>query len=250
MKRRIFIFAGVVWLLIFLAAAGLWVRSYFVLDEWSLVDDEGRGWALVSFQGAVHLWRSKTTTASPRGGGWDAYDVPEGAALTDVYRNGTIVWERAGVTRLTDAPSAPVRFVRAPGVPRAATSRPAAVRVVRPATAPGATTRIVLVEADGAATPVPWPVRPVTRPVVARPAPSRAPLLPWASGQYDMLIIPLWWITPVLGILPAMMAFHMLRRRSRGRRGLCLVCGYDLRASTERCPECGAAIVQNAAPAG
>ena len=34
---------------------------------------------------------------------------------------------------------------------------------------------------------------------------------------------------------------HALKKRMRHRlaAGLCPACGYDLRASTERCPECG-----------
>ena len=56
-------------------------------------------------------------------------------------------------------------------------------------------------------------------------------------------VMPKWFVllvaaTPAIAWL---MVFTLLRLRRRRRRvrGLCAVCAYDMRASNERCPECG-----------
>ena len=50
-------------------------------------------------------------------------------------------------------------------------------------------------------------------------------------------------VVPLLAALPMAVLIRMLARiaklRIRTRRGLCPRCGYDLRASPDRCPECG-----------
>ena len=54
--------------------------------------------------------------------------------------------------------------------------------------------------------------------------------------------IPIWSIAVVCAVASGLLTVPpVLRRRKRARRGQCLYCGYDLRGSTERCPECGAA---------
>ncbi len=53
------------------------------------------------------------------------------------------------------------------------------------------------------------------------------------------LTIPFWACMAVSAILPA---YSLLKTRGRQRRrklGLCALCGYDLRATSYRCPECG-----------
>src|SRR5690242_10758991 len=59
--------------------------------------------------------------------------------------------------------------------------------------------------------------------------------------QFQEVAVQGWLLAILFGIPPAMLLVGFLRRRRRLRSGLCVACGYDLRSSPERCPECGAA---------
>jgi hypothetical protein len=61
-------------------------------------------------------------------------------------------------------------------------------------------------------------------------APARAVWIPYWSLLLLTLFPPTLW---------AWMAVRRVRRNRRAPRGLCPICGYDLRASPNRCPECG-----------
>jgi hypothetical protein len=64
---------------------------------------------------------------------------------------------------------------------------------------------------------------------------------PPMSEQVRTVTAPLWVGVAVFGILPLLLALRLDRRRRRAEAGLCACCGYDLRASPGRCPECGEA---------
>ena len=60
---------------------------------------------------------------------------------------------------------------------------------------------------------------------------------PWA--RQGTVAVPHWFVIAGSAILPVVWLIGRRRARRRARGGLCAACGYDLRASPGRCPECG-----------
>ncbi len=77
----------------------------------------------------------------------------------------------------------------------------------------------------------------------------RAPSYREPDGVYSrtayVVFLPSWLATSLLGGYPVFVLVERRRLQSskrRRKRGLCVACGYDLRGSPERCPECGTEI--------
>ncbi len=104
--------------------------------------------------------------------------------------------------------------------------------------------------------PADWPTDGVS---VRRPGLDSRPAV---SGRYDdfghfgffygsivrpdlvsrSLLVPHWFLTIAAAISPSVWWCKARRTKRRNTAGLCKKCGYDLRASKDRCPECGTAI--------
>jgi hypothetical protein len=61
------------------------------------------------------------------------------------------------------------------------------------------------------------------------------------TNDWQIIAFPHWFLTLLFAIAPTYWFFFAPHRRraKRAKLGLCPTCGYDLRASPDRCPECG-----------
>ena len=198
MARRLLTLLSALSLLLCVAAAVVWVRSYFVGEAliWNGVRREAGKSQEVLW--SVNVWSAQ--------GGVGVYHDQLWMPAGFYARADTFDWAR---DRMRVYPYVPIpqlqrgRYVQGLGV--------------------------TLFEWRGEQT---WPTMDLASPAASNPARER------------VLILPYWLPVLLTALLPAWAALHWRRARrtaSRLRGGLCPQCGYDLRATPGRCPECGAA---------
>jgi hypothetical protein len=62
------------------------------------------------------------------------------------------------------------------------------------------------------------------------------------NSQFSLFpraFVPHWFVVLLTALSPAIVVFRAIRKRRVRAAGLCPKCGYDLRATPQRCPECG-----------
>ena len=76
-------------------------------------------------------------------------------------------------------------------------------------------------------------------PSAGRAPPNRPFGLRFTTPTTYVVAAPHWFVCAVASALPVWWLMHGRNRHRRSRQGLCARCGYDLRATPGRCPECG-----------
>ena len=64
---------------------------------------------------------------------------------------------------------------------------------------------------------------------------------PSAVSRYRAVVFPVAYPLFLTLVVPCATLYAALRRRGRAAAGACAECGYDLRGTPDRCPECGTA---------
>jgi hypothetical protein len=206
-SRFLFTFASAVSLVLCLAAAVFRVRSGSGADALEVRTRGGNLWQFFSYRGGLGVLHVGRWPEAPglRSVGYSYPDGPEDRSLA------LFVWGGMGGAR-THSESVPGLTLEHGGV-------------------------CVMLGRSGSVLRMP------PSPGLVTPQRLSPPLPFWT------LALPHWVGVMMFAVLPAWAMSRAVRsrvvQRRRARRSLCAHCGYDLRASPDRCPECGTPVTAN-----
>ena len=236
--------------LLWLAIASLWIRSHWRGDSY-LRPANPRSWLVMSGDGGMAIarcshpntpallvnptaWQSNATPEYPKPGQW----------VQSLRWNGkvtlsTSVTASVSITPATAPAATSTNFTFSSGpltLSGVSTSSPP---TASPPTANVMTLTLSGVDEDLASIPMPQSGVAADSQFHAYRVVGRGPTPP----RTWVLIFPYWCALllltlPTIGLLR--LTFVTRRRDHRLLAGCCAACGYDLRATPERCPECGA----------
>ena len=200
MRRIIFKSAVILSVLLMLATAGLWVRGYFARDGiWH--STEQMRYSLHSYRGRIFVWTLSV--------------APNPSAMT--WATPTKMGRGWVVDSVPDSWYAPY--------------------VTRP--------KGVNLEADISDAPS-MGLGSVDKRVLGFRYVSNNAWLPLAQLQFGYptarsraIFVPHWAVILLLAVIPGVWLFQAARNWNRREAGHCRKCGYDLRATPGKCPECG-----------
>lgn len=175
MRRRLFNLAAAVSLLLLVCVVVLWVRSYWVADQFLFRGTKNTGW-IASDRGTMLLFH-RARVSGEDDGTWMFRQTRPGQFQVFLARS-----------------SIEYRWLQ-----------------FRPAD---------------------WRRVPVS-------ITSPPPLQTQSSATLTVALVANWVLCLFGAILPAYWLVRHRRARRRARLGLCPTCGYDLRGTPDRCPECG-----------
>ena len=216
MRRRLFSFVCVCSLLVCIAAGVLGVRSFRVSDHFWFIYSGGRAWLLRGASGVIEVHSDRSYAMVPSDPMRTRFEHSAGRYVGQTTLS--LSYGRSGRWagfaygwNVGNAPPTPQELKDA-------------VQAYE---------ELVALRSRSATRPLSqdeWEVRveELRRKIERRQGPR------WTVQ------VPAWFVSAVTAVLPAYLLWTRRRARYRRLHGLCVQCGYDLRATPEKCPECGA----------